>query len=107
MRNPCEEMKANCSHFCLLSSTAKDGYQCGCPDGRELVDKSNCGRELQNSYAHHNVDYTPQYFIASPYLLFTRYPNAIQRVSLDGTLYSDVYTDGRNVRALDFDFRYV
>ncbi len=45
--------------------------------------------------------------VASPFLLFTRLSHVIQRVYLDGTMYSTVYTGGSNVRGLDFDFRYM
>lgn len=42
---------------------------------------------------------------ASPYLLFTRYSSNIQRVYLDGTMYTTIYSGGYT-SALDFDYRY-
>ncbi len=34
--NPCDGH--GCSHLCLLSSTATNGYSCACPDGYMLED---------------------------------------------------------------------
>ena len=34
--NPCDG--SNCSHICLLSSLAEDGFVCACPDGGTLND---------------------------------------------------------------------
>ncbi len=77
-----------------------------------LVNTSTCGREYMNPFIISNSLNDACFVllclcVASPFLLFTRTLNIIQRVYLDGTMYSTVYTGGSNVRGLDFDFRYI
>ena len=41
--NPCAEDSGGCSHLCLLSAVAADGYTCTCPDDSVLdVHGRNC-----------------------------------------------------------------
>lgn len=42
--NLCAANNGNCSHLCLLSSTALAGYSCACPDGLINSDNPNICR---------------------------------------------------------------
>ena len=50
--NLCVENNGNCSHLCLLSSTAPEGYSCACPDGLTNSDEPNICRGED-----HNLEY--------------------------------------------------
>ena len=56
--NPCAEDNGGCSHLCLLSAVAVDGYTCTCPDGLTLDSNGkNCsGTQLSFTLKAQNYD---------------------------------------------------
>lgn len=44
---PCEDNNGNCSHLCLMSSTALQGYKCSCPTGIKLIDNKTCANRVE------------------------------------------------------------
>lgn len=45
-------------------------------------------------------------YAASPYLLYTSAQLRIERVFLNGSMHSTLYSGGSAILALDFDYRY-
>ena len=48
-QNPCGEDNGGCSHLCLLSAVAADGFTCNCPDDLELEEN---GRNCSGTYSN-------------------------------------------------------
>ena len=49
-QNPCAENNGGCSHLCLLSAVAADGFTCNCPDDLDLEENGkNCSGTYSNT----------------------------------------------------------
>ena len=55
-QNPCAENNGGCSHLCLLSAVAADGFTCNCPDDLDLEENGkNCSGTYTVILSHFSV----------------------------------------------------
>ncbi len=108
--NPCDNSTVQCSHLCLLSSSAAQGYSCACP-GELVLDETGqtcerkevlivCKQKLSQSMYFQSL--VPEYLVIAD--TNNRY---IRRINTDGSGYATIsYRGSYRPYAIDFDFRY-